>query len=107
MPFAETNGGKMHFRIDGPSDAPLLVLSNSLGTDLTLWDRQLPALSRRFQVLVLMTPAATANPSSRPDRIQSNCSPGICSPCSMGCSSPRPFLRPVTRRNDRHLAGRP
>lgn len=30
--------GAMHFRIDGPADAPAVVFANSLGTDLRLWD---------------------------------------------------------------------
>jgi 3-oxoadipate enol-lactonase len=41
----------VHYRVDGPEDAPALVLSNSLGTDLTLWEPQLPALTRRFRVI--------------------------------------------------------
>src|SRR2546423_1202373 len=38
-------------RFDGPEDAPVLVLGNSLGTSIDLWDDQLPALSERFRVL--------------------------------------------------------
>lgn len=30
--------GAMHFRIDGPADAPAVVFANSLGTDLRLWN---------------------------------------------------------------------
>ena len=51
MPFAEVSGGRIHYRIDGPPDAPVLVLSNSLGTDLSMWDRQVAALGRSFRVL--------------------------------------------------------
>jgi len=42
-----------HFncRMEGPSAAPVVVLSNSLGTDLAMWERQLPALTQRFRVL--------------------------------------------------------
>jgi 3-oxoadipate enol-lactonase len=36
---------------DGPPEAPVLVLGNSLGTSGALWDRQLPALTRHFRVL--------------------------------------------------------
>jgi 3-oxoadipate enol-lactonase len=32
-------------------DAPTVVLSNSLGTTMAMWDRQVSALSRRFRVL--------------------------------------------------------
>jgi 3-oxoadipate enol-lactonase len=38
-------------RVDGAADAPVLVLSNSLGTDLSMWEPQMPALSARFRVL--------------------------------------------------------
>jgi 3-oxoadipate enol-lactonase len=51
MPFAEISGGSIHYRIDGDADAPVLVLSNSLGTDLSMWDQQVPALSCSFRVL--------------------------------------------------------
>jgi 3-oxoadipate enol-lactonase len=38
-------------RLDGPEDAPVVVLSNSLGTTHRMWDEQLPALAERFRVL--------------------------------------------------------
>jgi 3-oxoadipate enol-lactonase len=41
----------LEYRFDGPEDAPVLVLSNSLGTTLELWESQLGALTRRFRVL--------------------------------------------------------
>jgi 3-oxoadipate enol-lactonase/4-carboxymuconolactone decarboxylase len=40
-----------HHRFDGPEDAPVLVMSNSLGTDLRMWAPQLLALTERFRVL--------------------------------------------------------
>ncbi|MEJ2853476.1 MULTISPECIES: 3-oxoadipate enol-lactonase [unclassified Saccharothrix] len=42
---------KPHHELTGPADAPVLVLGNSLGTTTTLWDAQLPALTRHFRVL--------------------------------------------------------
>ncbi|MCY0772852.1 3-oxoadipate enol-lactonase [Enterobacter cloacae complex sp. 2022EL-00788] len=41
----------LEFRLDGPANAPLLVLSNSLGTTYAMWQAQLPALTRHFRVL--------------------------------------------------------
>ena len=38
-------------RLRGPEGAPVLVLSNSLGTTQELWAKQLPALAERFRVL--------------------------------------------------------
>jgi 3-oxoadipate enol-lactonase len=42
---------RLHHVADGPVDAPPLVLSNSLGTTLEMWEPQLEALSRRFRVV--------------------------------------------------------
>jgi 3-oxoadipate enol-lactonase len=42
---------KLYHRFDGPSDAPVLVLSSSLGTTLELWDVNVGALAERFRVL--------------------------------------------------------
>ncbi len=41
----------LHHRLDGPEDGEVLVLSNSLGTDLRMWDPQIPALAERYRVL--------------------------------------------------------
>jgi len=37
--------------IEGPEDAPALVLANSLGTTLAMWDAQIPALSEGFRLV--------------------------------------------------------
>lgn len=42
---------RVHHRFDGPEDAPVLVLSNSLGSTLELWDGNVAALARRYRVL--------------------------------------------------------
>ncbi len=49
--FIDLAGTRLHYRIDGPAGAPALVLSNSLGTDLHMWDPQVPELARMFRVL--------------------------------------------------------
>ncbi len=51
MPFADTGDLPIHHRFDGPADAPVLVLSSSLGADLSAWDPQVPTLSRTHRVL--------------------------------------------------------
>jgi len=43
--------GVLNYQLDGPADAPVLVLSNSLGTDLGMWDAQMPLWAERFRVL--------------------------------------------------------
>jgi len=51
MPVAHVNGGHLHYQIDGPANAPALVLSNSLCTHFTMWDGQMPELRKHFRVL--------------------------------------------------------
>ena len=49
--FVEVRGARFHIRFDGPADAPVLMLSNSLGTNLAMWAPQMDALTARFRVL--------------------------------------------------------
>jgi 3-oxoadipate enol-lactonase len=51
MAFTQISGARFHYRLDGAADAPAIVLSNSLGTNLNMWDAQIPALAERFRVL--------------------------------------------------------
>jgi len=39
------------FTVDGPDDAPTVVLSNSLGSTPAMWDPQFPALAERSRVV--------------------------------------------------------
>ncbi len=55
MAFVQLAEGELHYQLDGPVEAPVLVLSNSLGTDLHMWDIQVPAFTRHFRVLRLDT----------------------------------------------------
>ncbi len=41
----------LNYLLEGPEDAPVLVLSNSLGTAMEMWDAQAPALRERFRLL--------------------------------------------------------
>jgi 3-oxoadipate enol-lactonase len=51
MPFVETEDLRVHYALTGTVRAPVLILSNSLGTTYSMWDLQLPALERKFRVL--------------------------------------------------------
>jgi 3-oxoadipate enol-lactonase len=51
MPFADTKNLRVHYQLDGPADAPVLMLSNSLGTNLSLWEPQMPIFRKTFRVL--------------------------------------------------------
>jgi 3-oxoadipate enol-lactonase len=39
------------YTVDGPEDAPVLVLGSSLGTTVDMWRPQLPALTTRFRLI--------------------------------------------------------
>lgn len=52
MAFITTGDGcRLAYRFDGPEDAPVLMLSNSLGTSLGMWEPQIKAWTRDFRVL--------------------------------------------------------
>ena len=42
---------KLHHRLDGPQAAPPLMLCNSLGTTLEMWDAQVEGLTTRFRLV--------------------------------------------------------
>lgn len=49
--FVDVDGGRLRYRMDGAADAPVVVLSNSLGTNLSIWEPQVAELTRTFRVL--------------------------------------------------------
>ena len=51
MPEIQANGITIHYELSGPNDAPVVLLSNSLGTRLEMWDPQVQALTQRYRVL--------------------------------------------------------
>jgi 3-oxoadipate enol-lactonase len=51
MPFVRINEASLHYRTDGDPARACVVFSNSLGTDLSMWDVQAAALSKDFYVL--------------------------------------------------------
>lgn len=51
MPKAAINGINIYYEIDGKNDAPPLMMSNSLGTNLRMWDWQIDALTPHFRVI--------------------------------------------------------
>ena len=46
---------KVDHSVQGPADAPVVVLSNSLGATRAMWDPQVPALAERFRVVTYDT----------------------------------------------------
>ncbi|MBO9526939.1 MAG: 3-oxoadipate enol-lactonase [Sphingobium yanoikuyae] len=55
MAFIQRNGANLYWKRDGRDDAPALLLLNSIGTDMDLWDGVLPHLRDRFAVLRIDT----------------------------------------------------
>ena len=45
------NGARLHVRCDGERGRPTVLLSNSLGTELSMWDAQAAILATRFHVV--------------------------------------------------------
>lgn len=45
------DGCALAYRIDGPDDAPVLLLSNSLGTAMAMWDAQIASFTEHFRVI--------------------------------------------------------
>ena len=45
------SAAELHYLLEGPEDAPVVVLANSLGTTLRMWDEQASALNYGFRSL--------------------------------------------------------
>lgn len=57
----------LQYRIDGPQDAPVLVVGPSLGTTWHMWDRQVPELAANWRVIRFDLPGhggAPAHPAT-------------------------------------------
>jgi 3-oxoadipate enol-lactonase len=51
MPMIDADGCPLNVEVEGPANAPVLMLCNSLGTTLHMWDDQAPAWSREFRLV--------------------------------------------------------
>jgi 3-oxoadipate enol-lactonase len=51
MPVIDADGCPLWVEVTGPERAPALFLSNSLGTDLHMWDAQAAAFAQRFRLV--------------------------------------------------------
>jgi 3-oxoadipate enol-lactonase len=45
------DGTRLAYRLEGAADRPVLLLANSIATDLHMWDDNMPDLTRHFRVL--------------------------------------------------------
>ncbi|MFB0922239.1 MAG: 3-oxoadipate enol-lactonase, partial [Alphaproteobacteria bacterium] len=47
----ELNGVNFRYELDGPEGAPWIVFSNSLTTDVSMWDTEVAQLKDRYRIL--------------------------------------------------------
>ena len=106
MPTAQSNGCPIHYEVEGPENKPVLMLCNSLGTTLHMWDGQMPARDAAFPRRALRPPRPRQ--VRRPRR-----------PLQHGDARPRrarrarrrqgrqdQLVRPLDGRHGRHVARR-
>jgi 3-oxoadipate enol-lactonase len=51
MPIVKSAEARIHYVLEGQSGSPVLVFSNSLGANYSMWDPQAAAFQKRFRVL--------------------------------------------------------
>jgi len=45
------NGISVHYTLEGPASGPVITMSNSLASNLSMWEPQMPVLTSRYRVL--------------------------------------------------------
>jgi 3-oxoadipate enol-lactonase/4-carboxymuconolactone decarboxylase len=66
MPEKKINGNLMHYQLDGPEEGMVVLFSNSLGADLTMWDAVVNELTPSLRVLRYDTRGHGQTPASPP-----------------------------------------
>ncbi|MEN8197455.1 MAG: alpha/beta fold hydrolase, partial [Pseudomonadota bacterium] len=51
MNVTRANGVQLHYSVEGPEDRPVIVFSNSLGTDFRVWDRLVDRFDERYRMV--------------------------------------------------------
>jgi 3-oxoadipate enol-lactonase len=51
MLYVKSGEAQIHYVLEGQGGAPVLVFSNSLGTNLSMWDPQVPELGKKLRAL--------------------------------------------------------
>ena len=51
MAFLNVGDCVLHYLAEGPADKPALVFSNSLGSDLRIWNSMVPQFTKNFRVI--------------------------------------------------------
>ena len=82
VPILKSGEARIHYALEGQSGAPLLLFSNSLGANHSMWDPQAREFYKKFRVL-RMTRGVMVNRRPRPAPIPSSNSRKMLSHCSM------------------------
>ena len=91
-------------RLKGPDGAPVVVLSNSLGTTLEMWEPQVPALSAHFGVLRYHHPGHGHGRSDPPISSVAELGRGVLGDAGRARAPARLLLRPVAGWRGGHVA---
>ncbi|MEV0204049.1 MULTISPECIES: bifunctional 3-oxoadipate enol-lactonase/4-carboxymuconolactone decarboxylase PcaDC [unclassified Streptomyces] len=67
--MSETPMNTLQYRLDGPEDAPVLILGPSLGTTWHMWDRQVPELTKQWRVFRFDLPGHGGAPAYPADSV--------------------------------------
>src|SRR5262249_28228181 len=51
MAFLELKNTRIRYHVSGPENQPTLLFSNSLGTNISMWDVQMPVLAPDLRIL--------------------------------------------------------
>src|SRR6267143_6772897 len=51
MPVLKSGDARIHYALEGQSGSPVLVFSNSLGTNYSMWDLQVREFHKKFRCL--------------------------------------------------------
>ncbi len=51
MPTVQADGCPINYEVEGVPNAPVLILSNSIGTTLRMWDDQAPVFAKQFRLV--------------------------------------------------------
>jgi 3-oxoadipate enol-lactonase len=51
MPFVDSQDARIHYLLEGRPNVPVVAFSNSLGTNLSMWNPQAPEFQRKLRTL--------------------------------------------------------
>ena len=104
MPFVDSHGCRIYYRLEGATAKPLLVLVHSLGADHGMWDAQMPRLLSHFRVLRLDLRGHGASDAPAGDYTIAQLAQDVLAVVEATRNVRLCLLRPFPRRDDRAVA---